>query len=662
MSIACIASIDQGTSSTRVLIISCSGQIFSSHQLEHTQHYPTAGQVEHDPLEIWRNVKICMSMALEKIKEDVEIVGIGITNQRETTVVWDKDSGIPYHRAIVWNDTRTAGICDHLISKYGGDADHFREKTGLPIASYFSATKIMCLLESIPGLREDAERGKALFGTIDTWLIWKLTNGKVHATDVSNASRTLLMNLRGLEWDEEILSELKIPKAMLPKIQPSSGLFGHVDTSENKSLEEHKVKNAEEVSQYGRYHNVPIAGVLGDQQAALFGQTCFNRGEAKCTYGTGAFLLMNTGHDIVESKRGLLTTVAYQLSKKTDPSERAVYALEGAVAYSGSVVQWLRDNLEMIKSAGETESIAESVGDNGGVYFVPAFAGLYAPYWRDDARGVIAGLTAYNTKAHIVRAALEASAFQTIEIAHAMNEDSGSRVPMEVLKVDGGSTANNFLMQFQSDLLNIPLIKPKIAETTALGAAFVAGLGVGLWSSLEDIQGLWHREKEWHARMPDQLRSKYIHHWRKALSRSLFWRDNSSFDVNGNLLINAEDYIHDPITKLIELKDDKKVEIVSSSSKPPSSPPPTPATPFESSTTDRATVSIDEKVHGNKVVIELKKQSKSALAFLVLLALLGFVMGIIVSKLTPSRIISSFTIAIAGIVLIFFNFRFEIEF
>eukprot|EP01040_Poterioochromonas_malhamensis_P009655 gene9655-10484_t len=546
--IACIAAIDEGTTSSRVLILCCNGRIMASHQLEHTQHYPTAGQVEHDPLEIWRNVKICMSMALEKIKEDVEIVGIGITNQRETTVVWDKDSGIPYHRAIVWNDTRTAGICDHLISKYGGDADHFREKTGLPIASYFSATKIMCFLESIPGLREDAERGKALFGTIDTWLIWKLTNGKVHATDVSNASRTLLMNLRGLEWDEEILSELKIPKAMLPKIQPSSGLFGHVDTSENKSLEEHKVKNAEEISQYGRYHNVPIAGVLGDQQAALFGQTCFNRGEAKCTYGTGAFLLMNTGHDIVESKRGLLTTVAYQLSKKTDPSERAVYALEGAVAYSGSVVQWLRDNLEMIKSAGETESIAESVGDNGGVYFVPAFAGLYAPYWRDDARGVIAGLTAYNTKAHIVRAALEASAFQTIEIAHAMKEDikvssTSSSPSMSFLKVDGGMALNNLLMQFQADLLNVPLIKPKIAETTALGAAYVAGLGVGLWSSLEDIEGLWHREKEWHARMPAQLRSKYIHNWEKAVARTLYWRDNARFDQQGKLIKDDSNHI-----------------------------------------------------------------------------------------------------------------------
>ena len=490
------------------MVIGSDGRIRSVYQLEHTQHYPAAGHVEHDPLEIWKNVKICLSMALEKLEEDVEIVGIGITNQRETTLVWDKETGIPYHRAIVWNDSRTSIICDHLKTRYGGNGDYFRAKTGLPISSYFSATKIMCLLQSVPGLREDAEKGKALFGNIDSWLMWKLTNGKVHATDVSNASRTLLMNLETLQWDEEILKELNIPSQMLPKIRPSSCLFGHVDTSEEGKFEEHRVKREEEVAQFKRYHNVPISGVLGDQQAALFGQICFNRGEAKCTYGTGAFFLMNTGHDIVQSKNGLLTTVAYQLGNKID--SKPVYALEGAVAYSGSVLQWLRDNLEMIKSASETEGIADSVPDNGGVYFVPAFAGLYSPYWREDARGVIAGLTAYNTKAHIVRAALESSAFQTIELAHAMNEDSGSRLPIQKLKVDGGATANSLLMQFQADLLNIPLSKPKIAETTALGAAYVAGLGVGLWSSLEDIEGLWHKEKEWIPKMPAQQRAKYV--------------------------------------------------------------------------------------------------------------------------------------------------------
>jgi glycerol kinase len=507
MSMACIASIDQGTSSTRVLIISCNGTVFSSHQLEHTQHYPTAGQVEHDPLEIWKNVKICMSVALKKLKEEVQIVGIGITNQRETTVIWDKETGIPYHRAIVWNDTRTAVICDHLKARFG-NPDHFRAKTGLPIESYFSATKIMCLLDAVPGLREDAEKGKALFGTIDTWIIWKLTNGNVHATDVTNASRTMLMHLETLQWDQEILEELNIPAAMLPRIRPSSCQFGHVDTSTHLHFEELKIKNEEDVSHFKRYHNAPISGVLGDQQAALFGQICFNKGEAKCTYGTGAFLLMNTGHDIVQSKRGLLTTVAYQLGPKL--GNKPVYALEGAIAYSGSVLQWLRDNLEMIQSASQTEEIADSVPDNGGVYFVPAFAGLYSPYWREDARGIIAGLTAYNTKAHIVRAALEASAFQTIELAAAMNEDSGSAIPLQVLKVDGGATANNLLMQFQADLLDLPLMKPKSAETTALGAAYIAGLGVGLWSSLEDIEGLWHKAKEWRARMPAKLRAKYV--------------------------------------------------------------------------------------------------------------------------------------------------------
>ena len=511
MSIACIASIDQGTSSTRVLIISLSGQIFSSHQMEHTQHYPTPGQVEHDALEIWKNVKICLSMAVANIKNEIEIVGIGITNQRETTLIWDRETGVPYHRAIVWNDTRTAGICDHLIQVHGGNADYFREKTGLPIASYFSATKIMCLLKAVPGLREDAEKGKALFGTIDSWLMWKLTNGKVHATDVTNASRTMLMNLKSLDWDEEILKELNIPRAMLPSIRPSSGLFGHADTTESRSGDEGGSEDRDATAHYSRYHNVPISGVLGDQQAALFGQICFHKGEAKCTYGTGAFLLMNTGHEIIQSKKGLLTTVAYQLGEKVEGGGKAVYALEGAIAYSGSVIQWLRDNLEMIKSASETERIADSVSDNGGVYFVPAFAGLYAPYWRDDARGVIAGLTAYNTKAHIVRAALEASAYQTIEIAKAMDDEvAGSVPPISSLKVDGGMTKNKLVMQFQSDLLRVPLILPRITETTALGAGFAAGLGAGLWSNLSELQTLWRKDKQYLPHMPLKVCAKHV--------------------------------------------------------------------------------------------------------------------------------------------------------
>jgi glycerol kinase len=552
-SVPCIVAIDEGTSSSRAVIVSSNGRFLASHQLEHKQHYPTPGQVEQDVLEIWKNVKICLSKVIEAMKDqEIDIIGIGITNQRETTVIWDKETGIPYYRAITWNDTRTDEICSQLIEKYGGNMNYFREKTGLPIASYFSATKIMCLLDSIDGLREDAENGKALFGTIDTWLIWKLTNGKVHVTDVTNASRTLLMNIKTLKWDEEICKELGIPMKMLPQIKPSSCLFGHVDTSSSSStssahssststsepspsanhsgssrssssvssnsssaavphkLEEPHISNKGDIAHYKRYHNVPIAGVLGDQNAALFGQICFNRGDAKCTYGTGAFLLMNTGNEIVHSKSGLLTTVAYQLGggKGGGTDSKPVYALEGSIAYSGSVIQWLRDNLEMIKSAKETEEIADSIPDNGGVYFVPAFAGLYAPYWRDDARGIITGLTAYHTKAHIVRAALEASAFQTIEIAEAMIQDTS--LPISELRIDGGLAKNDLFVQFQADMLNLPIVVPKVLETTALGAAYVAGLGTGLWSSLDDIQQLWHKDKEWTSKMPPDLRAKNV--------------------------------------------------------------------------------------------------------------------------------------------------------
>ncbi|KAJ1426919.1 glycerol kinase, partial [Ochromonadaceae sp. CCMP2298] len=471
----CIASIDQGTSSSRVLIINADGVVLGSHQVEHSQFYPVAGQVEHDPLEIWNSVKVCLSGAIEGLSSQVQVVAIGITNQRETTVVWNKHTGQPYHNAIVWNDTRTEDICLELSQ---GDADKYREKTGLPIASYFSASKLIYLLRTVPGLRQDAENGDALFGTIDTWLIWKLTNGASHVTDVTNASRTLCMDLKTLTWDDDILGDFNIPRKMLPAIHPSSYPFGNVDTDHGHLAATPITQKqltiaptaADATANFHLYRNTPISGVLGDQNAALFGQACFEAGDSKCTYGTGAFMLFNTGTAIMPSKSGLLTTVGYQIGASADyksaggevgPPSPAVYALEGSVAYSGSVIQWLRDNLGIVKNAEESEALARSVPDNGGVYFVPAFAGLFAPYWRGDARGVIVGLTAFNTKAHIVRAALEASAFQTVEVAQAMQKDSDHKMPLVKLRVDGGGTVNSLMMQFLSDLLNVPLVKPK---------------------------------------------------------------------------------------------------------------------------------------------------------------------------------------------------------
>lgn len=530
MNNSCIASIDQGTSSTRVLIVNYEGEIVGQHQTEHTQYYPSAGLVEHDALQIWNSVKICLSEALASIEnKEYRVVSIGITNQRETTLVWNKETGTPYHRAIVWNDNRTGAICDRLTVALGGK-DYFRARTGLPIAPYFSATKIVHLLETVPGLRADAEAGKALFGTIDTWLMWKLTGGRVHATDVTNASRTNLMDLATLQWDADILATLDIPREMLPAIRPSNYVFGSVDTREGPlTAAELPMERYDAVQHFPRYHTVKISGVLGDQQAALFGQTCFQTGDAKCTYGTGAFLLMNTGGRVVPSSRGLLTTVAYKLAGEA----QAVYALEGSVAYCGSLVQWLRDNLCVIRSAKETEEITKSVRDNGGVYFVPAFAGLYAPYWRQDARGIIAGLTAYNTKAHVVRAALEAAAFQTTEVVQAMLLDAEphSLPPMTSMRVDGGMTANNTLMQFQSDLLDLPLLCPKLTETTALGAAYMAGLGVGLWRDLDHLCSLCAVGREWVPDMREEERSRQLHQWKKALARSLGWVDRVRFDV-----------------------------------------------------------------------------------------------------------------------------------
>jgi glycerol kinase len=528
MPIPCVVSIDQGTSSSRVIIFDSHGQVLGSKQVEHQQHYPQPGFVEHDPLEIWSNVRLCLIGALKEVKSDVQISCIGITNQRETTVVWNKSTGLPYHKAIVWNDTRTSAQSKALIERFK-DKDFFREKTGLPIASYFSATKILYLMESVPNLKAEIAAGNAIVGTIDSWLMWRLTGGQTHNTDVTNASRTLLMNLQSLDWDEGILSTLNIPRSILPTVRPSSHHFGVVEVNNPNHLQADADLSAEDQKLLLRFQGVPITGVVGDQNAALFGQTCFQRGETKCTYGTGAFMLMNTGHDIIQSKNGLLTTLAYQLGPKP------VYALEGSVAYSGSLIQWLRDNLQVISKASETEAIAASVKDNGGVFFVPAFAGLYAPYWREDARAVIAGLTAYNTKAHIVRAALESSAFQVKEVADAMVEDIGGKTKLETLKVDGGFTANSLIMQFQSDILNIPLLRPKIAETTCLGAAFVAGLGSGVWKNLDEVKSVWKEDKQWRPAMQPAERAKLLHYWEKTVARSLHWHDNASFDANGKV-------------------------------------------------------------------------------------------------------------------------------
>lgn len=505
-----IASIDQGTSSSRFMIFNHDGNVVASHQMEHTQHYPEAGFVEHDAMEIWDNVVKCAREALSKARCNFNhIKALGITNQRETTIIFNRHTGKPYHRAIVWNDTRTAYITERLCAAHGvGGQDQFRAKTGLPIATYFSAFKIMHLLETIPGLRESAERGDALFGTIDTWLVFKLTCGKIHATDVTNASRTMLMNLRSLTWDPAILSALKIPPAMLPQILSSSEVYG-------------RVLSIEELS------GVPISGVLGDQHAALFGQTCFEPGDAKCTYGTGAFLLLNTGAEQISSTRGLLTTMAYQLGKGAAP----VYALEGSVAYCGSLIQWLRDNMDLLPSAEASEEAAKQVVDNGGVYFVPAFSGLYAPYWRSNARGIIAGLTAFNTKHHIVRAALEAAAFQAKEVLEAMELDSG--VALRSLRVDGGMTNNHVAMQFQCNLVGVPLHRPLIPEMTALGAAFAAGLAVGYWSSTDELKSSWRASKTWTPAMEPGTRTRLMRHWRKAVSRALHWVDSDDAATSG---------------------------------------------------------------------------------------------------------------------------------
>lgn len=493
-----IGAIDQGTTSSRFMIFNRAGEILSSAQEEHEQIYPKPGWVEHDADEIWRRTESVIARAMQAAKlKPAGLAAIGITNQRETTVVWNRKTGKPVYNAIVWQDTRVADDVTEF-SRHGGQ-DRFRAKTGLPLACYFSALKIRWILKNVPHAREQAEAGEMLAGTVDSFLIWKLTggaNGGLHLTDVTNASRTQLMDLATLAWDANILNDFQIPEAMLPKIVSSSEYFGNATLS---SVE-----------------GVAIAGVLGDQQAALVGQACFKPGEAKNTYGTGCFMLMNTGTKPVLSKCGLLTTVAYRLGE-----EPARYALEGSIAITGALVQWLRDNLGLIQSSAEVERLAKTVADNGGVYFVPAFSGLYAPYWKDNARGVIVGLTRYANKGHIARAALEATAFQVREVAEAMREDSG--VKADVLRVDGGMVINQLLMQFQSDILSIPVVRPRVTETTALGAAYAAGLAVGFFSGTEELVANWAIDHRWEPQMNRASREKLYHDWKKAVSRSFDW-------------------------------------------------------------------------------------------------------------------------------------------
>jgi len=499
-----IAAIDQGTTSTRFTIFNHKGTIISAHQKEHQQIYPKPGWVEHDPLEIKECTWEVIRGALEKSSISPEsIAAIGITNQRETTIVWDKKTGKPYCNAIVWQCTRTMDICNKLAEN--GGIDRFRDKTGLPLSTYFSGPKIKWILDNIPGVRAAAERGEALFGTVDTWVLWWLTGGPcdgVHVTDVSNASRTMLMNLKTLDWDDEIPGILGIPRAMLPEIRPSSdsGIYGYTSHDNPPGT------------------SIPICGALGDQQAALVGQTCFEPGEAKNTYGTGCFLLLNTGNELVPSKKGLLTTVGYKFG-----NEPVVYCLEGPIAIAGALVQWLRDNIHLIKQSGEIEALANTVEDNGGLYFVPAFSGLFAPHWRSDARGVMVGLTRYINSGHIARAALEATAYQTRELLETMESESG--VKLAKLKVDGGMVHNELLMQFQSDILGVPVVRPTVSETTSLGAAYAAGLAIGFWNGLNDLSNNWGMDKTWYPHMDTEKREQLYKGWLKAVERTFNWID-----------------------------------------------------------------------------------------------------------------------------------------
>ena len=496
-----VLAIDQGTTSTRAIVFDHGGQIVATGQKEHEQIFPRPGWVEHDAIEIWDSVRSVVAEALaKKSLNHQDLAAVGITNQRETTMVWDKTTGEPVYNAIVWQDTRTAKIVDDL----GGDEgqDKYKDRVGLPLATYFAGPKVKWILDNVEGARQKAEAGDLYMGTMDTWVLWNMTggvDGGLHITDVTNASRTMLMDLKTLSWDEEIASDMTIPMSMLPEIRSSAEVYG-------------------EGRERGMLPGVPIAGILGDQQAATFGQACFEVGMAKNTYGTGNFMLLNTGTEIVPSKNGLLTTVCYKIGDNA-----AIYALEGSIAVTGSLVQWLRDNLKMIGSAPEIEELAMTVEDNGGAYFVPAFSGLFAPYWKSDARGALVGLTRYVNRGHIARAVLEATAFQTREVLDAMNADSG--VELAELKVDGGMTANEALMQFQADMLGVDVVRPKVAETTALGAAYAAGIAVGYWNGEQDVIDNWAEDKRWTPQLDEKEQQRLYRNWKKAVTRTFDWVD-----------------------------------------------------------------------------------------------------------------------------------------
>jgi len=497
-----VGAIDQGTTSTRFMIFDHGGNEIARHQLEHEQILPQAGWVEHNPTEIWERTRAVTETAMNSAGlHHSDLAALGITNQRETAVVWNRRTGRPYYNAIVWQDTRTDRIASAL--ERDGRGDVIRQRAGLPPATYFSAGKVQWILENVDGVREDAERGEALFGNVDTWLLWNLTGGReggVHVTDVTNASRTMLMDLETLDWDDELLSFFGIPRAMLPEIKPSSAPEPYGVTLTNGPL----------------HGEVPLTGALGDQQAATVGQVCFAVGEAKNTYGTGNFLLLNTGNELVRSKAGMLTTVCYRFGDAAP-----VYALEGSIAVTGSAVQWLRDQLGIISTAAQSEALASQVEDNGGVYFVPAFSGLFAPYWRSDARGVIVGLSRFNTNAHLARATLEAISYQSRDVAEAMREDSGVSLP--VLKVDGGVTANDLAMQIQADVLGVPVSKPVVAETTALGSAYAAGLAVGFWSNTDELRRNWNEDRRWEPQWSEEQREEAYAGWKKAVERTFRW-------------------------------------------------------------------------------------------------------------------------------------------
>ncbi len=494
------AAVDQGTTSSRAMVFDHSGKVVAVSQKEHEQIYPKPGWVEHDAKEIWARSQEVLDEALDQAGASPDdIAGLGVTNQRETALVWDKTTGEPVHNALVWQDTRTDKIIDELSAD--GGQDRFRETVGLPLATYFSGPKVRWILDNVDGAREKAESGDLIFGNMDTWIIWNLTGGTdggLHITDVTNASRTMLMDLKTLSWDTEIADTIGVPMSMLPEIRASSEVYGEVKT--------------------GAFSGVSLAGDLGDQQAATFGQTCFSVGEAKNTYGTGNFMLINTGTELVHSKSGLLTTVGYKVG-----DQDVIYCLEGSIAITGALVQWLRDNLKLIKAAPEVEELAQSVDDNGGLYIVPAFSGLFAPYWKSNARGVFAGLTRYVNAGHVARATLEATAFQSREIVEAMATDSG--VTLDSLKVDGGMVQNDLLMQFQADLLGVPVIRPEVAETTALGAAYAAGLATGFWNSEEDLRENWREGKRWEPKMDADKRDEYYKYWKRAVTRTFDWFD-----------------------------------------------------------------------------------------------------------------------------------------